>query len=69
MKIKDWIECIDVGLQSVVTYTYIGSMTLLFELDTTKFFLNKLNLKSYLDSICSGKTEYSSLANRMVHFL
>jgi hypothetical protein len=45
MKIKVSIECVDVGLQSTVTYTYIGSRTELFESDTIKSFLNKLNLK------------------------
>jgi hypothetical protein len=53
MKIKDSIE------QSVVTYTYIGSMTWLFESDMTKNFLNKLNLKPYSYSICSRKNGWS----------
>jgi hypothetical protein len=56
MKIKDSIECVGVGLQSAMTYTYIGSRTYLFELDTTKSFLKKLDFKPYLESICSGKT-------------
>jgi hypothetical protein len=34
----------------------------------TKSFLNKLNLKPYLDSICSGKIGYSSIQNRIVRF-
>jgi hypothetical protein len=38
MKIIDLIDCVGVGLQSTVTYTYIGSMTYLFESDTIKFF-------------------------------
>jgi hypothetical protein len=42
-----------------MTYIYIGSRTKLFELDTTKIFLNKQNLKSYADSICSEKSRYS----------
>jgi hypothetical protein len=31
--------------QSAMTYVYIGSMTQLFDSDTRKSFLNKLNLK------------------------
>jgi hypothetical protein len=69
MKIKDSIDCVGIRLQSAVTYTYIGSRTYLFESDKTKSFLNKLNLKSYSDSICSEKTRYSGLPNRMVQFL
>jgi hypothetical protein len=33
-----------------MTYVYIDSRTQLFELDMTKFFLNKRKLKPYLDS-------------------
>jgi hypothetical protein len=39
------IDCVDNWLQSAVTYVYIGSRTQLFESDTRKSFLNKLNLK------------------------
>jgi hypothetical protein len=59
MKIIDLIDCVGVGLQSTVIYTYIGSMTYLFESDTIKSFLNKLNFKHYSDSICSEKTGWS----------
>jgi hypothetical protein len=50
------INLIDVGLQLAVTYEYIGTRMHLFELDTTKSFLIKQNLKPYSDSICSRKT-------------
>jgi hypothetical protein len=53
MKIINLIDCLGVRLRSAMTYVYIGSRTKLFELDTTKFFLNKQNLKPYSDSICS----------------
>jgi hypothetical protein len=66
MKIIYSIECVGVGLQSAMNYTYIGSRTQLFESDTTKSFLNKLNFKPYSDSIYSGKIGYSSLAYQMV---
>jgi hypothetical protein len=69
MKINDLIECVGVGLQSIMTYTYIGSRMYLFESDMTKYFLNKLNLKPYSNYICSGKSRYCSLANQMVRFL
>jgi hypothetical protein len=69
MKNLSLIDCVGVRLQSAVTYTYIGSMMYLIESDMTKYFLNKLNLKYYSDSICYGKTGYSSLSNRMVRFL
>jgi hypothetical protein len=59
MKIINLIDCVDVRLQSVMTYTYIVSGTHLFESDMTKSFLNKLNLKPYSYSIYSGKTGYS----------
>jgi hypothetical protein len=52
-----------------MTYTYIYSKTYLFELEMTKSFLNKLNLKSYSDSIYSGKTGYSDIQNQTVQFL
>jgi hypothetical protein len=68
MKIINSIDCVDIYLQLAMTYTYI-SMTQFFELDTTKSFLNKLNLKPYSDSIYFRKTGYSGLANRMVQFL
>jgi hypothetical protein len=68
MKIINLIYCVDVILQSAVSYTYIGSMPYLFELDMTKSLLNKLNLKSYSDSICSGKIRYSDLANQIDRF-
>jgi hypothetical protein len=55
------IDCVDIRLQSVVTYNYIVSRTQLFESDTTKSFLNKLNLKLYLNSICSEKIGYSDI--------
>jgi hypothetical protein len=57
MKNINSIDCVGVRLQLVVTYTYIGSMTHLFGLDTTKSFLNKLNLKPYSYSICYGKPD------------
>jgi hypothetical protein len=57
MKSVNSIDCVDVDLQSAMSYVYIGSMTQLFGSDTTKSFLNKQNLKPYSDSICSGKTE------------
>jgi hypothetical protein len=41
MKSSNLIDLVDDRLQSVVTYVYIGSRTQLFELDTTKSFLNK----------------------------
>jgi hypothetical protein len=63
------IDYVDVRLQSAVTYIYIGNMMYLFESDTIKSFLNKLNIKPYLNSICSGKIGYSGLTNRMVRFL
>jgi hypothetical protein len=63
------VDCVDVRLQSTMTYTYIGSRTYLLELDTTKSFLNKLNHKPYLESICSEKTGYSGIQNRTVQFL
>jgi hypothetical protein len=69
MKNISLIDCVGVELQSVVTYTYIGSRTYLFESDTTKSFLNKLNHKSYLDTICFEKIGYSGLTNQIVHFL
>jgi hypothetical protein len=68
MKIIDSIDCVCVRLQSAKTYTYIGSRTYLFESDTTKSFLNKLNLKFYLDSIYSEKTGYSVIQNQTVWF-
>jgi hypothetical protein len=68
MKNTSSIDCVGVGLQSAVTYTYIGSRTYLFELDVTKSFLNKLNRKPNLNSICSGKIGYFGLTNRMVRF-
>jgi hypothetical protein len=40
-----------------VTYVYIGSRTQLFELDTTKSFLNKQNFKLYSESILSVKLD------------
>jgi hypothetical protein len=43
-----------------MTYIYIGSRTQLFESDTIKSFLNKRNIKSYSDSICSEKIGQSS---------
>jgi hypothetical protein len=52
-----------------MTYTYVGSMTYLFESDTTKSFLNKLNLKTYSDSLCSGKIGHSSIQNGIIWFL
>jgi hypothetical protein len=55
MKSVNSINLIDVGLQSVMAYVYIGSRTQLFGSDTTKSFLNKRNLKPYSDSICSEK--------------
>jgi hypothetical protein len=66
MKNINLIDCVGFGLQSVMTYIYIGRMMQLFESDTTKSFLNKLNLKSYSDSICSGKIGYSGIQNRAV---
>jgi hypothetical protein len=69
MKIINSIDCIVIRLQSAITYTYIGSRTYLFELDMTKSFLNKLNLKIYSDFICPGKTGYSGIQNRIVQFL
>jgi hypothetical protein len=68
MKSRILIDCVDDGLQSAITYIYIGSMTYLFESDMTKYFLNKQNLNSYLDSICFRKNRQSSLANKMVWF-
>jgi hypothetical protein len=59
MKIINLIDYVGVGLQSAMTYTYIGSRTKLFESDMTKSFLNKLNLKPYSDSMCSRKIGYS----------
>jgi hypothetical protein len=50
------IDLIDVGLQSAVTYEYIGTRMHLFGLDPTKSFIIKQNLKPYSDSICSRKT-------------
>jgi hypothetical protein len=35
----------------------------------TKSFLNKLNIKPYSYSICSGKIGYSGIQNRIVQFL
>jgi hypothetical protein len=69
MKNISLIDCVGVGLQSVVTYTYIASKTYLFESGMTKCLLNKLGLKPYSESICSRKIGYSSLTNRMVCFL
>jgi hypothetical protein len=63
MKTINSIDCVGVRLQSAVSYTYIVSMMYLFESDTIKSFLNKLNLKSYLDSICSERTGYSGIQN------
>jgi hypothetical protein len=54
MKNISSIDCVAIGLQSVMGYTYIGSRAQLFESDTTKSFLNKLNLKPYSDSTYSG---------------
>jgi hypothetical protein len=51
IKIINSIDCVDVRLQSVMTYTYICSRTQLFESNTVKFFLNKLNLKPYSNSM------------------
>jgi hypothetical protein len=56
MKNISLIDCVGVGLQSAVIYTYIGSKTYLFESDTIKSFINKLNLKPYSHSIWSEKT-------------
>jgi hypothetical protein len=39
------IDCVGVRLQSAMTYVYIGNKTQLFESDTRKSFLNKLNLQ------------------------
>jgi hypothetical protein len=39
------IDCVDLFLQSVMTYVYIGSRIQLFESDMRKSFLNKLNFK------------------------
>jgi hypothetical protein len=69
MKNISSIDCVGVRLQSAVTYTYIGSMAYLIESDTTKYFLKKLNLKYFSESICYGKTGYSVLSNQMVQFL
>jgi hypothetical protein len=69
MKNISLIDCVGVRLQSAMTYTYIGSRTLLFESNMTKSFLNKLNLKHYSDSICFGKTGYSGIQNRIVRYL
>jgi hypothetical protein len=63
------IDCVCVRLQSVVTYIYIDGRTQLFESDTTKSFLNKLNLKYYSDPIYSEKIEYCGIQNRTVWFL
>jgi hypothetical protein len=41
MKSINSIDLIDVGLQSVMTYVYIGSRTQLYGSDTTKSFLIK----------------------------
>jgi hypothetical protein len=41
MKSVNLIDLVGDRLQSTMTYVYIGSMTQLFELDTTKSFLNK----------------------------
>jgi hypothetical protein len=57
MKSRNLIDCIDVGLQSAMTYVYICSRIRLFESDTTKSFLNKQILKPYSDSICSEKNK------------
>jgi hypothetical protein len=51
MKNISLIDCVGVGLQSVVIYTYIGSKTYLFESDTIKSFINKLNLKPTLSGL------------------
>jgi hypothetical protein len=56
MKNRILIDCVDDDLQSAMTYVYISSRTQLFGSDTTKSFLNKQNLKPYLDSIYYGKT-------------
>jgi hypothetical protein len=69
MKSINLINCVDIRLQSVVTYTYIGNMTYLFGSDTIKSFLNKLNLKSYSDYIYSRIIRYSDFQNRTVQFL
>jgi hypothetical protein len=61
MKSINSIDCVGIRLQLDVTYTYIGSTTYLFESDTTKSFLNKLNLKHYSDSICYEKIGYSGI--------
>jgi hypothetical protein len=61
MKTINLIDCVGVELQSAVTYTYIASSTQLFESDTIKYFLSKLNLKHYSDSICSEEIGYSGI--------
>jgi hypothetical protein len=63
MKSINLIDCVSVRLQSVMTYIYIVIKTWLFESDTTKYFLNKLNLNPYSNSICSGKTVFSGIQN------
>jgi hypothetical protein len=55
--------------QSAVAYIFIGYKTQLFDTDKGKSFQNKLNLKSYSDSICSKKIGYFGILNRMVPFL
>jgi hypothetical protein len=45
MKRISSIDRVDDKLQSTMTYVYISSRTQLFESDTRKSFLNKLNLK------------------------
>jgi hypothetical protein len=47
----------------------IRNVNNLFDSYTCKSFLNKLNLKPYSDSICSGKTGYSGIQNQIVQFL
>jgi hypothetical protein len=66
VKIINLVDCVGVGLQSTVPYTYICSRTELFKLDMTKSFINKQNLKPYSDSICSMKTRYSGIQNWIV---
>jgi hypothetical protein len=69
MKNRNSIDCVDVGLQSAVTYIYIGSRAYLFDSYTTKSFPNKQNFKPYSDSTLSVKTGPSEIENLTIRFL
>jgi hypothetical protein len=68
MKSINSIDLVGDDLQWIMTYVYIGSRTQLFDLYTTKSFLNKQNLKPYSDSTLSVKIRPSEIEIRTIRF-